>query len=185
MSAARESILATAGRLFAARGYELVGINEIIERSGVAKATFYAQFRSKEALCVEWLRQVAAESGARYRALLDDPAPVAKKVATKFDELKSYTATCNYRGCPFTVTASMVGQDSEVREVIARYKAESRAFWQRLARGLRDERKAANQLGDALFLLYSGAVAEAQNTRSPWPVHSAKKMALELCRIPG
>jgi AcrR family transcriptional regulator len=47
MSEARQLILSTAGQLFAQRGYELVGINEIIEKSGVAKATFYAHFKSK------------------------------------------------------------------------------------------------------------------------------------------
>src|SRR4029079_6105891 len=43
-------ILATACDLFYRNGYRATGINEIIRKSGVAKATFYAHFPSKESL---------------------------------------------------------------------------------------------------------------------------------------
>ena len=39
----------------------------------------------------------------------------------------------------------------------------------------------ARALGDAMFLLYSGAVTEAQNCRNSWPVDAAKMAALKLC----
>lgn len=48
--AARERILATAYELFTRRGIRSVGINEIIASSGVAKASFYRNFRSKDDL---------------------------------------------------------------------------------------------------------------------------------------
>jgi len=38
---AKDRILEVAGSLFMLRGYELVGVNEIIEKADVAKATFY------------------------------------------------------------------------------------------------------------------------------------------------
>lgn len=182
MSAARQSILDTAARLFAERGYELVGINEIIEKSGVAKATFYSHFRSKELLCTEWLRAAAAEASGRNSALLKDPSSAEDKIAGKFDGLIAYINECDFRGCPFSITASMVNPGSEVRQVIADYKAGARAFWQSLALEVRRDPEAARLLGDGLFLLFSGAVSEAQNARDPWPIHSAKQLALELCQ---
>jgi AcrR family transcriptional regulator len=181
MSAARQSILDTAARLFAERGYELVGINEIIEKSDVAKATFYSHFRSKELLCVEWLRTAAAEALSRNSALLKDSASAESKIALKFDGLIEYINECDFRGCPFSITASMINPGSEVRQVIADYKAGARAFWQSLALEIRRDPEAARLLGDGLFLLFSGAVTEAQNARNPWPVNSAKHLALELC----
>src|SRR5581483_8593330 len=48
--AARERILATAYELFTRRGIRSVGVNEIIASSGVAKASFYRNFRSKDDL---------------------------------------------------------------------------------------------------------------------------------------
>jgi AcrR family transcriptional regulator len=45
-----DRILATAYELFTRRGIRGVGVNELINSSGVSKATFYRHFPSKEAL---------------------------------------------------------------------------------------------------------------------------------------
>lgn len=184
MSNARQQILTTAGDLFAQRGYELVGINEIIEKSGVAKATFYAQFGSKENLCAAWLQAEAVESGQQQRELLADPSSPVEKVARKFDAVKRYVEFSNFRGCPFSITASMLDSESEVRSIIADYKNAVRAFWQELASQIETDPQRSRSLGTSLFLLYSGAVTESQNVRDSWPVDSAKEAALCLCSSP-
>ena len=51
------------------------------------------------------------------------------------------------------------------------------------AYALRRDPAAARALGDALFLLFSGAVTEAQNLKATWPVDAAKSAALLLCRV--
>lgn len=181
MSDARQQILETSAQLFAQRGYELVGINEIIEKSGVAKATFYAQFKSKEKLCAEWLKAEAAKSEAAGSALLKDASSPEAKVKAKFDSLLKYCRTSDFRGCPFSITASMTQPSSEVRDVIRDYKAQSRVFWQSLALEFRRDPAEARALGDAMFLLFSGAVTEAQNCRHTWPAEAAKAAALKLC----
>lgn len=60
---ARTKILAAAQELFAARGIRAVGVDELIEHSGVAKATFYRNFRSKDTLVIACL-----EAWGRARA---------------------------------------------------------------------------------------------------------------------
>ena len=181
MTATRQQILTTAGQLFADRGYELVGINEIIEKSGVAKATFYSNFKSKETLCADWMRSVATESEKAGGELLKQKTPGLEKVARKFDLLKQYVQVSDFRGCPFSTTASMIEPTSEVCQIIRDYKANSRCFWQSLALEFRRDPGEARALGDTLFLLFSGAVTEAQNARHSWPVDSAKEAALALC----
>jgi AcrR family transcriptional regulator len=52
---ARERIVRTAYELFARRGVRDVGINELIVRAGVAKATFYRHFSSKDELVLAFL----------------------------------------------------------------------------------------------------------------------------------
>ncbi len=180
MSNTHQQILTTAAELFEQRGYELVGINEIIEKSRVAKATFYAHFKSKEKLCAEWLSEAASESEAANRSLLRENLTVLEKLSRKFDSLRKYVKTSNFRGCPFSITASMLQSSSEVREIIRDYKAGSRAFWQSLALEIRPDPKEARTLGDTWFLLYSGAVTEAQNARNTWPVDAAKESAIAL-----
>ena len=56
-SAARRRLLDTAYGLFSRRGMRAVGIDEIVASSGVAKATLYRHFRSKEDLVVAFLEE--------------------------------------------------------------------------------------------------------------------------------
>lgn len=182
MTETRLQILTTAGQLFAERGYELVGINEIIEKSGVAKATFYSNFKSKEKLCAEWLKGAAAASEASGKELLSRKIDGLAKIEAKFESLRTHCKVSDFRGCPFSITASMTQPSSEVRDVIRDYKASARIFWQSLALEVRRDPAAARALGDAMFLLFSGAVTEAQNCRNSWPVDAAKQAALDLCR---
>lgn len=181
MSAARQRILETASALFFERGYEHVGVNELIEKSGVAKATFYQHFPSKEKLCIEWLNAAARDSDASARELLEEKLPPVEKVAKKFDILRECLSESKFRGCPFSNTASSMVQDNDVRTVVREYKDNARFFWQALALQLRSDPSAARALGDTLFLLYSGAASEAQNFKATWPVDSAKAAALALC----
>lgn len=181
VSEARQRILETAGSLFSERGYELVGINELIKKSDVAKATFYQHFPSKETLCVEWLKHVAAQSAADAQDLLKSPLAAEKKIANRFDDIGGFLKASSFRGCPFSNTAAVMLKTNAVRAVVDQYKAACRQFWQALALQISSDPDKARALGDALFLLLSGAVTEAQNCKALWPVQSAKSAALALC----
>ena len=52
---ARERILASAYELFSERGIRAVGVDEVIAHAGVAKATLYRHFRSKDELSLAFL----------------------------------------------------------------------------------------------------------------------------------
>jgi AcrR family transcriptional regulator len=54
---ARQRLLDTAYELFSTRGVRAVGIDEVIERAGVAKATLYNHFPTKDALVLAFLEQ--------------------------------------------------------------------------------------------------------------------------------
>src|ERR1700722_4764464 len=47
---ARERILATASELFSREGIRAIGVDTVVERSGVSKTSLYRQFDSKDAL---------------------------------------------------------------------------------------------------------------------------------------
>ena len=55
LSSARERILDAAYELFSQRGIQAVGVNEVIQRAGVATATLYRHFPSKEKLVLAFL----------------------------------------------------------------------------------------------------------------------------------
>ena len=60
----RERILAVAGRLFYRDGYRAIGVDRVIAEAGVAKATFYRHFASKDDLIVAWINRAEAVSKA-------------------------------------------------------------------------------------------------------------------------
>ncbi|MFP4282197.1 MAG: TetR/AcrR family transcriptional regulator [Opitutales bacterium] len=173
---ARQRILETADRLFSARGYGNVGINEIIDRSGTAKASFYAHFPSKLALCAAWLEKRHAHSAAEWAGVLGGTGAVPEKMMKLLDGLKAFLEGSEFRGCPFTNTAGFLGAEAEatrVHALIARHKEQHREFFIDLARQMTTPTR-ATRLGAALFLLYSGATMESQNARAVWPVDAAR-----------
>jgi AcrR family transcriptional regulator len=54
---ARERILDSAYELFSRRGIRAVGVDELVDRAGVAKATFYHHFPSKDDLVLAFLER--------------------------------------------------------------------------------------------------------------------------------
>jgi AcrR family transcriptional regulator len=102
-TSARERILGTAYGLFCRHGIRAVGIDTIIERSGVAKMTVYRHFRSKDDLVLavidrreqRWTRGWL-EREIRLRS--DDPA---ERLLSIFDVFDTWFRKRTYEGCLF------------------------------------------------------------------------------------
>ena len=77
----RERLLAAADELFYAEGVQSVGIDRVIERAGVAKASLYSTFGSKEELVRAYLEGMHERVLNRARAAIqeagDDPVELA------------------------------------------------------------------------------------------------------------
>jgi AcrR family transcriptional regulator len=100
---ARERLLDTAYELFSARGVRAVGIDEIIERAGVAKATMYRHFAAKDDLVVAFLARREerwtldwVEAEARSRGTTPD-----EHLLAIFDVLGEWFARDDFEGCSF------------------------------------------------------------------------------------
>ena len=100
---ARERILTTAYELFARRGVRDVGIDEVIERAGVAKATLYRHFPSKDALVLAFLERREqlwthgiVEAGARSRG----KTPEGQLLAI-FDVFDDWFRSADFEACSF------------------------------------------------------------------------------------
>ena len=72
----RSAILSHALRLFAARGYDAVGVQEIVDAAGVTKPTLYHYFGSKRGLLEALLQERAAPLQTAVRAAVVYPADV-------------------------------------------------------------------------------------------------------------
>jgi len=66
--ATREALFTRALELFDERGYDAVGIDDIVRESGVARGTFYFHFPKKDDLLIELIRRSDAHIVARMAA---------------------------------------------------------------------------------------------------------------------
>jgi AcrR family transcriptional regulator len=100
---ARQRILDTAYTLFSRRGVRAVGVDEVIERAGVAKATLYRHFSSKDDLVLAFLEQREqlwtrdwVEAEARRRG-----ATPEEQLLAIFDLFHEWFQREDFEGCSF------------------------------------------------------------------------------------
>ncbi|MCU1645603.1 MAG: hypothetical protein JWN03_5878 [Nocardia sp.] len=120
MSEARERLLDTATRLFYAEGIHTVGIDRIIAEAGIAKATFYRHFKTKEDLVVAYL----VREYDRQRDVLESvPGQGADGIVTIFERLGELSCGPGFRGCPFLNAAvEFPNPEHAVRKVVDDYR---------------------------------------------------------------
>jgi AcrR family transcriptional regulator len=111
---ARERILATASLLFYRQGINRTGIDQIIAESGVAKASFYHSFRSKELLIVEYLTTEAAAATEFLSGKAGVMAP--------FDFLEMTIRRGEFMGCPFANALAELPHSVLIAEAVTAYR---------------------------------------------------------------
>ncbi len=172
-------ILRTAAKLFYEQGYHATGINQIIAEAGVAKATFYAHYPSKETLGAAWLSQ-QHEAWVSWLNERVSPVPdVRRRVAVLFDLLEVWLRNNEFRGCPFLNTnAEQPNPPPALRAIIQQHKNYLRDYLRNLVRAALPGRLEADRLALAAYVLFCGAIVEAQAFRDPWPVRTAAQTVL-------
>ena len=128
---ARERILEAAYDLFSREGIRAVGIDAIIEQSGVARMTLYRHFGSKDALVLaflerreqrwtrDWLQQ---EVNRRAVAPRD-------RLLAIFDVFDEWFQREDFEGCSFiNVLLEIADPQSELHRASADYLAKIRSF---------------------------------------------------------
>jgi AcrR family transcriptional regulator len=158
---ARQRILDTACELFARRGIRGVGINEVIERAGVAKATLYRHFRSKDELvlaCLEqreerWTREwLVAEAWRRG-------STAEERLLAFFDVLEEWFHRDDYEACSFINALLEMGYAHPIGAAGARHLEYIRSLLRDLAQdaGLVE----ADEFAHSLQLLMKGSIVAA------------------------
>ena len=172
---ARDRLLDAASKLFYEHGVHTVGIDTIIERAAVAKATLYNAFGSKEELVRAYLEARHASRRATVlaeMALHDDPR---RKLLALFDVLVTTVKLPEFRGCAFANASAESGPDSAAAEVTRKARAWLLGVMaeQATALGAADPAGLARQL----TLLYDGALAQSRLDHGPAAATAAKAAA--------
>jgi AcrR family transcriptional regulator len=180
---ARERLLAAANELFYANGINTVGIDRVIEHAGVAKASLYDCFGSKDELVRAYLEERSRARQARVQELLSQFDTPYEKILSIFDLLAELASQPDYRGCAF-VRASA---DSNTSEKVKGVCNASRAF---ILDKFTDLCRAAgagdpHTLGKQLVLLYDGASVSAYMDGNRNAVASARVLAEQMLSNAG
>jgi AcrR family transcriptional regulator len=173
---ARERLLAAADELFYEQGVHTVGIDRVIERAGVAKATLYSAFGSKDALIQAYLERRHEGTRARtIEALATRYTTPREKILGIYDVIGERIALPGFRGCAF-VNASA---ESPEGGTIGQASDESRAWIRGLFRELSAEAGVVDPdgLSRQLMLLYDGTSVAGRMDRDLEAAASARAAA--------
>jgi AcrR family transcriptional regulator len=157
----RERILQTAYGLFSRRGIRAVGIDEVIARSGVAKATLYRHFASKQDLVLAFLERREqvwtigkVETEARRRGC----TPIEQLLAI-FDVFDEWFRCDDFDACSFINVLLEMGPDDPAGRASIRHLENIRGIVRCLAdeAGLRD----TDDFARSWHILMKGSIISA------------------------
>jgi AcrR family transcriptional regulator len=177
-TSARTRLLAAADELFYENGINLVGIDRVIEHAGVAKASLYDCFGSKEELIRAYLKGRADKRQARISERLASLGTPREKILGVFDLLAELVTRTDYRGCVFQRTRAEAGESSVIKGACDEPRAWLRSQFTELAR----QAKAADPelLGRQLVFLYDGAALAASVDGDRNAPQAAKVLAAQM-----
>jgi AcrR family transcriptional regulator len=175
---ARERLLDAASELFYNEGIQSVGIDRIIEQAGVAKASLYNTFGSKEELVQAYLATRQSGTFERLTAAIDRHTNPRDRLLAVFDAQAELAAQPNFRGCAFISATAEAPPGGRIERASDDYRTEIRALFSRLAgqAGVSEPDLLARQL----HLLYDGAGISARMDHDPTAPRGARAAAATL-----
>lgn len=176
----RERILNVAKDLFYNQGYRATGINEVIEKSGVAKATFYNHFPSKDDLGMAYLQSIVADELSQFDHIVAGTRGPVKRYLKPLEFISEWLHNTRFRGCAFL---HMVGEVPDASHPLRKYGKE---FYNTVTKRIREtveELIASNpdkyghldarELTASYMVCFAGGIALAEIYHEDWPVQDA------------
>ncbi|MBK8206415.1 MAG: TetR/AcrR family transcriptional regulator [Planctomycetes bacterium] len=185
----RNRLLETANRLFYEHGYKATGINEVIKEAGIAKASFYHHFKTKEDLLIVTLEQRHERMMTEVRAVTSSGNTPGEKIARMFEWLGTQCSCgSSTRGCAYLNMVSEFRDAScKVREVVRWHKNTFRKYLQELIsahyRGTGKPEEELESAADELYLLIEAVFAASPVHQCTWPAETAFRIANDRFKL--
>ena len=175
---ARERLLAAADELFYQEGMQTVGIDRIISHAGVAKASLYNIFGSKEELVRAYLEGRHARTSERISRALTRFRTPRERLLGVFDAQGEQFTDPSFNGCAFVLASAEAPPGGAVADAAGAYRDWVRTLFATLAAeaGVADPDTLARQL----HLLYDGAGLSARMDHDPSAATTARAAAAAL-----
>lgn len=179
----RQKIIETASLLFYKNGYNSTGINEIISEAGIAKATLYSHFKSKEDICLSYLQFKNEAFLSEIEAYCKSRPKGQSQLFAIFDFLLIFFLDKDFNGCWCLKTVSEIPEDNiRIREEIQKQKNSFIQFLEKLVNNNIGQlsNRDIKTLTSGIYLLYESAVAESHLHQSDWPIKEAKNLCAKI-----
>jgi TetR/AcrR family transcriptional repressor of lmrAB and yxaGH operons len=189
-SSARQDLLEAAAELFRARGYEGVGVAELLAKSGAPRGSLYFHFPGgKEQIGAEVVERVGVEVAHRFADLNASGVDLDTFIVTVFKTTAKESKERHYEAsCPMAAIAAGVSSDNPklgaaIREAFASWEREIAAAAQ--ARGM--SRANAEIFASAMLAAMEGAfvVSKAQASSAAHINASRAIQALAASLLPN
>jgi AcrR family transcriptional regulator len=187
---ARERIVETAYGLFYRQGYKATGINQVIEASGVAKATFYHHFPSKEDLGVAYVRERNRRELGELRDMIGQWQDPRERFLAPMAILVQWIQDTGYQGCPFqNIVIEFLDPQHPVHQEVARNREQYRDIFRNLAVSLKASSPRyrsldPEHLSQTYMILVEGSVMLAVIQHNPQPIKDALQTLIRLIDHP-
>ncbi len=175
---ARERLLAAANELFYNEGVHTVGIDRVIEQAGVAKASLYNTFGSKDELVRAYLDARQVSIAQRIARAVDRYESPRERLLAVFEGQAELFAQPGYRGCAFARASAESHPGDLVEQAAEAYRRWVRELLTGLAAqaGVPEPENLARQL----HLLYDGSGQSARMDHDPAAATAARTAAATL-----
>jgi AcrR family transcriptional regulator len=177
-ASARERLLASADALFYAEGVQSVGIDRIIEHAGVAKASLYNLFGSKEGLVRAYLEARHDGTTTVISSAIDLHRNPRRRILAVFEAQAQVFAQPGFRGCAFVAALAEAPLGGQVEQAAVEYRTWMRALFVDLA----EQARAADplELARQLQIIFDGGMIAAWMDHDPLIASSSRAAAEDL-----
>lgn len=174
-----QRLLDTAAELFASQGIRAVGIDQILREAGVAKASLYSTYGSKDALVITYLTDLDHADRNRWEQAVAGVHDPVRRILTFFDLAVGSATRRDYRGCLYANAATEY-PGVELEPVRAHRKWLRATLTSLLKQAGVDSPTA---LARNIQLLYDGALLGSKLERSTKPITAARTLTEELIAL--
>ncbi len=162
--------------LFAENGIRAVGVDRILAEAGVARASLYSSYGSKDALVLAYLDDLDHRDRVRWAEAVEGVDNPVAKILTFFDLAMRTAPAKNFRGCQYANAATEFPQE-RLGPVLAH-----REWLKATLVGLLDLAGVPDPENVAVRvqLIYDGALAGSKFEHSVAPIRLGREMVEAL-----
>lgn len=183
-SQVRARILEAASRLFYEQGYNLTGINQIIEEAKIARGSLYNHFESKTDLLLIYLSEAEEKWFLEMDDFVSKFVTPQERLLAIFEFKITRQLQSGFGGCRFIKISYEVSQEEHrVFEAVGHQKNRFKNYIKQLVDKIEKETEnklSPDMMTETIFLLLEGATTSSVIYKDPNAMKKAKEITSTL-----